>query len=105
MQCGTADHPVRVEAGAVNGRVEIRIVDRGSGVPLAQRGRMFMPFQRLGDTDSTTGIGLGLAVSKGFVEAVRGDLLVEDTPGGGITMVLRLPAAPPLVPAVSEREQ
>jgi two-component system sensor histidine kinase KdpD len=93
----TADRPVRIEAGAVGGRVDLRIVDRGCGIPLVQRDRLFQPFQRLGDTDTTTGVGLGLAVSKGFVEAVRGDILVEDTPAGGITMVLSLPIALPVL--------
>jgi two-component system sensor histidine kinase KdpD len=85
---------VRVNAGEVAGRVDLRIVDRGSGIPLAERARLFQPFQRLGDTDSETGVGLGLAVSHGFVEAMGGELTVEDTPGGGITMVIRLLAAP-----------
>ncbi len=93
----TADRPVRIEAGAVGGRIDLRIVDRGCGIPVVQRDRLFQPFQRLGDTDTTTGVGLGLAVSKGFVEAVRGDILVEDTPGGGITMVLSLPIALPVL--------
>lgn len=54
-----------------------------------------MPFQRLGDTDNTTGLGLGLALSKGFVEGMGGTLTPEDTPGGGLTMVVALPAAGP----------
>ena len=53
---------------------------------------MFTPFQRLGDTDNETGLGLGLALSKGFVEGMDGTLEVEDTPGGGLTMVVTLPA-------------
>ena len=89
----TGEYPVRIEAGVIGERVDLRIVDRGRGIPRAHRARLFQPFQRLGDTDSSTGIGLGLAVSKGFVEAVRGEILVEDTPGGGITMVLSLPVA------------
>ncbi len=97
----TDDRPVRIEAGVIGDRVDLRIVDRGRGIPVAQRGRLFQPFQRLGDTDSGTGIGLGLAVSKGFVEAVHGEILVEDTPGGGITMVLSLPVAT----AVLERDR
>jgi two-component system sensor histidine kinase KdpD len=52
---------------------------------------MFVPFQRLGDTDNTAGVGLGLALAKGFVEAMDGTLTAEDTPGGGLTMVIRLP--------------
>jgi two-component system sensor histidine kinase KdpD len=87
------DGTVRIEAGEVAGRVDLRIVDRGTGIPLAQREQLFQPFQRLGDTDTGNGVGLGLAVSKGFVEAVGGELSVEDTPGGGITMVLSFPIA------------
>ena len=56
--------------------------------------RVFAPFQRLGDTDNTTGVGLGLALSRGLTEAMGGDLTPEETPGGGLTMVLSLPAAP-----------
>jgi two-component system sensor histidine kinase KdpD len=54
---------------------------------------MFVPFQRLGDTDNTTGVGLGLALSRGLTEAMGGSLDPEDTPGGGLTMTLSLPAA------------
>ncbi len=53
---------------------------------------MFTPFQRLGDRDSTTGLGLGLSVAKGFVEAMGGAIAAEDTPGGGLTIVISLPA-------------
>jgi two-component system, OmpR family, sensor histidine kinase KdpD len=84
---------VRVEAGAIANRVDLRVVDRGPGVPLAQRELMFQPFQRLGDSGSGAGVGLGLAVARGFVELVGGEIAVEDTPGGGLTMVLSLPAA------------
>jgi two-component system sensor histidine kinase KdpD len=55
---------------------------------------MFVPFQRLGDTDNSTGVGLGLALAKGFVEGMGGTLEVEDTPGGGLTMVVELEVAP-----------
>ncbi|MDQ3732616.1 MAG: ATP-binding protein, partial [Actinomycetota bacterium] len=50
-------------------------------------------FQRLGDSPAGTGVGLGLAVARGFTEALGGTLTAEDTPGGGLTMVLTLPAA------------
>jgi two-component system sensor histidine kinase KdpD len=74
------------------GRVELRVVDRGPGIPAERRDQVFVPFQRLGDTDNATGVGLGLALSKGFVEAMGGSLDVEDTPGGGLTMVVSLAA-------------
>ncbi len=84
--------PVRVEAGSVAGRVDVRVVDHGPGIRVPDRERVFQPFQRLGDTDNRSGVGLGLAVSRGFTESVGGELDLEDTPGGGCTMVVRLPA-------------
>jgi two-component system sensor histidine kinase KdpD len=75
--------PVRVEAGHVAGRVDLRIVDNGTGIPVADRDRLFQPFQRLGDTGNGNGIGLGLAVSHGFIEAMGGQLTVEDTRAEG----------------------
>jgi two-component system sensor histidine kinase KdpD len=92
--------PVRVEAGGVPGAVHVRVVDRGPGIPPAERDRVFLPFQRLGDRSSGAGVGLGLAVARGFTVAMGGELLVEDTPGGGTTMVVVLPTAPgPELPA------
>ncbi|MFE3270504.1 ATP-binding protein [Streptomyces sp. NPDC059215] len=88
-----AGHPVLLTASAHAGRVEVRIVDRGPGVPASGRDRLFEPFQRLGDTDNSTGLGLGLALSRGLTEAMNGTLVPEDTPGGGLTMVLSLPCA------------
>jgi two-component system sensor histidine kinase KdpD len=90
---------VTVTAGALGDRLELRVVDRGPGVPLAERERVFAPFQRLGDTPSGQGVGLGLAVSRGLTEAMDGTLTAEDTPGGGLTMVLSLRAAPVPSPA------
>jgi two-component system sensor histidine kinase KdpD len=81
--------------------VELRVVDTGPGIPLDQRDRVFLPFQRLGDT-SPGGLGLGLALSRGLVEAMAGTLALEDTPGGGLTLVVSLPAAP-AAPATSSR--
>ncbi len=84
------DRPPRVTAGAVDGYVDVRIVDRGPGVPREQLERLFKPFQRLGDSGDNEGVGLGLAVARGFVEAMGGEIEVEDTPGGGLTVVARL---------------
>ncbi len=83
-----------VEAGSVAGRVDIRVVDRGPGIRPEHRDMVFQPFQRLGDTEQRVGVGLGLAVARGFVETIDGELDIEDTPGGGCTMVIRLPAPP-----------
>ncbi|MYW62622.1 DUF4118 domain-containing protein [Streptomyces sp. SID8379] len=84
---------VLLGASAHAGRVELRIVDQGPGLPPDGQDRLFEPFQRLGDTDNTTGLGLGLALSRGLTEAMDGTLTPEDTPGGGLTMVLSLPFA------------
>ena len=83
----------RVTAGAVDGIVDVRVADRGPGVKPEDRLRLFVPFQRLGDSAQGEGVGLGLAVAKGFVEAMGGEIEIEDTPGGGLTVVVRLRAA------------
>ncbi|MEV0486748.1 ATP-binding protein [Streptomyces sp. NPDC050508] len=88
-----AGRRVMVTASALGGRVELRVVDRGPGLPTTGRETLFEPFQRLGDTDNTTGLGLGLALARGLTEAMNGTLTPEDTPGGGLTMVVSLPLA------------
>lgn len=90
---------VRVEGAVVGDRGVLRVVDRGPGIPPDQREVVFGPFQRLGDGSSTIGVGLGLAVARGFVEAMAGELLLDDTPGGGLTATVELPLAPDPAPA------
>ncbi|MEU9125799.1 ATP-binding protein [Streptomyces sp. NPDC048506] len=99
-----AGRPVTVGASALAGRVELRVIDRGPGIQLDAQERAFQPFQRLGDTDNTTGLGLGLALSRGLTEAMGGTLTPEETPGGGLTMVVSLPAAPVPVEAFAGQE-
>jgi two-component system, OmpR family, sensor histidine kinase KdpD len=85
---------VRLAASRHADRVELRVVDRGPGLPAADRERVFAPFQRLGDRPTAgAGVGLGLAVARGFTEAVGGTLTADDTPGGGLTMTVSLPVA------------
>ncbi|MEV8535385.1 sensor histidine kinase KdpD [Streptomyces sp. NPDC051211] len=88
-----AGQVVTVAASALGDRVEVRVVDRGPGVPDEAKERIFAPFQRHGDSPRGAGVGLGLAVARGFAEAIGGTLTAEDTPGGGMTMVLTLRAA------------
>ena len=97
-----ADRQVLVRASSLGNRVELRVVDRGPGVPDIEKARIFEPFQRYGDTPRGNGVGLGLAVARGFAEAMGGTLDAEDTPGGGLTMVITLPAARTPSPAAPE---
>jgi two-component system sensor histidine kinase KdpD len=88
------DRRVVVSLSHVGDRVQLHVVDHGPGVPESQKEQMFEAFQRLGDTQGREGLGLGLAVAKGLTEALGGMLIAEDTPGGGLTMVVDLPAVP-----------
>ncbi|WP_328979894.1 sensor histidine kinase KdpD [Streptomyces canus] len=105
VKYSSADTRVLVKASAIADRVEVRVVDRGPGVPDEAKDRIFEPFQRYGDSPRGNGVGLGLAVARGFVEAIGGTLHAEDTPGGGLTMVLTLPMSashpPPPEPDLS----
>jgi K+-sensing histidine kinase KdpD len=90
--------PVRVQAACDDqdgsGTVRMRVVDSGRGVPQSDWTRIFAPFQRLDDRTSNTGVGLGLAIARGFVEAMYGTLTPSTTPGGGLTMTITLPTHP-----------
>jgi two-component system sensor histidine kinase KdpD len=97
-----AESPPVVTASEHAAEVVIRIVDFGPGISDDRRDEVFLPFQRLGDRDNTTGVGLGLALSRGLVEAMGGSLVPETTPGGGLTMLLTLPATEPPEPGAAE---
>jgi two-component system sensor histidine kinase KdpD len=85
--------PAVVVGEAHDGEVSISVVDRGPGIPVEERERAFEPFQRLGDGTNRSGVGLGLAVTRGFVDAMGGRLTLEDSPDGGVTARIDLPAA------------
>jgi two-component system sensor histidine kinase KdpD len=87
------DQPPLISVSEHAGFVETRIIDRGPGIPAAEWNYVFLPFQRLGDRDNGTGVGLGLALARGLAEAMGGSLDPDNTPGGGLTMILRLPQA------------
>jgi len=86
--------PTELTAHIDGAGLAIQVIDHGPGVAPTDRDRIFEPFQRLGDQDMTTGVGLGLAVARGFVEAVGGTLTASETSGGGLTMTVRLPVLP-----------
>ncbi|AKS32767.1 histidine kinase [Mycolicibacterium goodii] len=86
------DGLIRVTAGRVANKVLIAVVDEGPGIPRGTEDALFAPFQRLGDHNTTTGVGLGLSVAKGFVEAMGGTISAGDTPGGGLTVEIELAA-------------
>ncbi len=87
---------VRVNAGRVGDRVLINVIDEGPGIPHGAEGQIFEAFQRLGDHDNTTGVGLGMSVARGFVEAMGGTISATDTPGGGLTVIVDIAAPQPI---------
>jgi two-component system sensor histidine kinase KdpD len=86
----TPDEPfMAIRASSYTDRVELRIVDHGPGLPKGTADSIFA--QRPGDQNDGPRVGFGLSVAKGFTEAMGGTIRAEDTPGGGLTVVISLP--------------
>jgi two-component system, OmpR family, sensor histidine kinase KdpD len=91
MKYSPAVHSIRLEVRATGSQMELRVSDCGCGIPTAERQRIFQRFFRLQETASAPGLGLGLAVCKGFIEAHNGKIWVEDRPGGGSVFCFTIP--------------
>jgi two-component system, OmpR family, sensor histidine kinase KdpD len=74
-----------------DGTVALEVIDHGPGVAAADNERIFEPFTRI--DRQGPGVGLGLAVAKGFADAMGGSIAATDTPGGGLTVTVTLPMA------------
>ena len=96
------DAVVRIDGSIVDDAFHLRVIDRGPGIPTADRSRVREPFQRLGDAGEVYGTGLGLAVADGFATIMGARLLLDDTPGGGTTATLVIPLAEPERGAVAD---
>jgi two-component system sensor histidine kinase KdpD len=88
-----ADSEVEVSSRWTDGRVIIRVIDHGPGLPADAREALFHPFYDLDRDNPRLGKGLGLAIAKGFVVAMKGEIWVEDTPGGGATFAISVPGS------------
>jgi signal transduction histidine kinase len=87
------DQPPALYARQSGQTVVLDVVDHGRGVPDELKPRMFEPFERLSARNTGTGVGLGLAVVKGFLDTMGGSVAAADTEGGGLTMRVTLPVA------------
>jgi two-component system sensor histidine kinase KdpD len=97
--------PIAIRASEYSGHVELHVADHGPGLPKGSSESAFTPFQQIGDRTTTNGIGLGLSVAKGFTEAMGGTIHAEDTPGGGLTVVISLPTYQPTGKQITELVQ
>jgi two-component system sensor histidine kinase KdpD len=96
LRYGPPDSVVEIVGRAADGAVQLRIVDRGPGIDAAAAETVFRPFQRTDDVPADgAGVGLGLAIARGFTQAMGGSISAEPTPGGGATVVISLKAATP----------
>jgi two-component system sensor histidine kinase KdpD len=105
IRYGDSEHGVRVEGAAVGAAVELRVIDRGPGIPATEHERVFEEFVRLpseehgmGLAEERGGMGLGLPIARAFVGAHGGALWCEPTPGGGATFVVSVPTTAATAP-------
>lgn len=89
------DSPIELSAEQKDGVVRLAVADRGPGIPEAERARIFEKFYRLPKNGSVTGIGLGLSICKGIIEAHGGQIWAEGREGGGTCITFTLPATKP----------
>ena len=87
------DGQITVSAFAGDTSTKIEVSDSGPGVTEEQRGRLFEPFEGGSDRSSSGGLGLGLSIAKGFIEAMDGAMVADTAPTGGLTIRIRLPLA------------
>jgi len=90
---GPLDKPVTIKASVVGDFVEVLVVDRGPGMPVALRDAVVAPIHRL--SGNQLNAGLSLTVASGFTQLLGGRILFEDTPGGGLTVAVELPVKVP----------
>ncbi|HYT79279.1 MAG TPA: ATP-binding protein [Actinomycetota bacterium] len=83
---------IELESERSDGRVVVRVIDHGPGVPESVREQLFYPFYQVSERHPRLGTGLGLAIAKGFLVLMNGEIWIEDTPGGGATFAFSLPA-------------
>jgi two-component system sensor histidine kinase KdpD len=89
------DSAVRLTVGVVGNEMHVCTIDRGPGIPKELRTKVMAPFQQLGDDRSADGVGLGMSIAQGFVQAMHGRLELDDTPGGGLTVIIAIPLVEP----------
>jgi two-component system sensor histidine kinase KdpD len=95
------DSAVRLTVGVVGNEMHVCTIDRGPGIPRDLRSKVMAPFQQLGDDRSANGVGLGMSIAQGFVQAMNGRLELDDTPGGGLTVIIAIPLAEPVAQGTS----